>query len=242
MQSYDAENGFYQNDSLHNVFRYSLIAMTVIVFAAAYIYIKEGKNQISLPESRIIRIVSFFPVCVFTGFAVYCFAKLVLPMFERPGVADIVMMLLSIVSVLFFLSYEAKEKLGDSRALLCSAPAIVLLALVFGLYFNPKVSYINHSVVLAFATSIFLMLTTLAEANSILKRPALRRYLAYAPTAIVLSFALSIPDIIFAITNLNAPISDIYYDIIILSLGVYHLARLTAIALEKPIEEEEAKK
>ena len=180
-----------------------------------------------------------FCACVFSGFAVYTFAKFVIPAMQAPGAADIIMAIFASVSILYFLSNDASGKIGDARALLCASPALVLLALVFGLYFNTKISYVNHSVILCYAAAIFLMLASVAEANSILKRPYLRRYLAYAPTAVVLAFALSIPDIIFAIANLKAPLTDIFYDIIIFALGVYHLVKLCAIAYEKPIEEEE---
>ncbi|MBQ4151100.1 MAG: hypothetical protein IJC81_04790 [Clostridia bacterium] len=238
MQTYDIVNGFYMNASLHSVFRYTLFAFTIIVVAASYIYIKEGKNPILLPESKIIDAVSLFPACIFTGFVVYTFAKIVIPTVSRPTTAEIFMALFSAVAVLYFLSANAKHKIGDARALLCTSSALVLLILVFGLYFNPTISYINHSGVLCYAAAIFLMLATVAEANSILKRAALRRYLAFAPVAIVLAFSLSVPDIIYALSNMKAPVIDIFYDIIIFGLAVYHLARLVTIAITKPAIEE----
>ncbi len=241
MNTYDAVNGFYTNDALHLIFRYLLIALAIVVFAAAYIYIKEGKIQKPTQNEKFIGAAMLLPACVFTGFVVYTFAKFVIPTMQNPGAADIIMALFSAVSILYFFSHNASGKIGDTRALLCASPALVLLALVFGLYFNTKISYVNHSVILCYAASIFLMLATVAEANSILARPYLRRYLAYAPTAVVLSLSLSIPDIIFAIANLNAPLTDIFYDIIIFALGVYHLVNLIAIAIQKPVEEEETK-
>lgn len=241
MNTYDAANGFYTDDALHSVFRYTLIALAVVVFAAAYIYIKEGKIQKSTQNEKFIGAAMLLPACVFTGFVVYTFAKFVIPTMPTPATADIIMALFSAVSILYFFSHNASGKIGDARALLCTAPALVLLALVFGLYFNTNVSYVNHSVILCYAAAIFLMLATVAEANSILARPYLRRYLAYAPTAVVLSLSLSIPDIIFAIANLKAPLTDIFYDIIIFALGIYHLVNLIAIAIKKPVEEEETK-
>ncbi len=239
MNTYDTVNGFYTNDALHLIFRYLLIALAIIVFATAYIYIKEGKIQKTAQNEKIIGIVMLFCACIFTGYVVYTFAKFVIPTMQAPGAADTIMAIFATVSILYFLSNDAKGKIGDARALLCTSPALVLLALVFGLYFNTNISYVNHSVILCYAAAIFLMLATVAEANSILKRPYLRRYLAYAPTAVVLAFALSIPDIIFAIANLKAPLTDIFYDIIIFALGVYHLVKLCVVACEKPDEEEE---
>ncbi|MBQ6893139.1 MAG: hypothetical protein IJN48_02945 [Clostridia bacterium] len=236
MQTYDEMSGFYTNDILASILNYPLIAFAIISIVMAYIYIKEGKILFSLPQSRTAHIVSLLCACVFGGMIVYNFARLVLPVLDNPSSADLVMTLFAVMAVLYFVS--GKSKIGDARALLCSGSALVLLALVFGLYFNPEISYVNHSVVLCFAASIFLMLATVAEANAILKRPCLRRYLAYAPTAIVLSFSLSIPDIIYAVTNASAPLTDIYYDFIILAMGIYHLAKLITVALEKPIEEE----
>lgn len=238
MKTYDAINGFYTNDALHLVFRYLSIALATVVFASAYIYIKEGKIQKPAKKEKFLGAVEWFVACVFTGFVVYTFAKFVLPTMTSPGTADIIMAIFSAVSILFFFSSGASGKIGDARALLCAAPALVLLAMVFGLYFNTNISYVNHSVILCYAAAIFLMLATVAQANSILKRPHLRRYLAYAPTAVALAFSLSIPDIIFALSNLKAPLTDIFYDIIIFALGVYHLVNLFVIALEKPNEEE----
>lgn len=231
--AYDFENGFYTNDTLHMLFRYALIAFAAIAFVTAYIYIKEEKSSKLPSENRAVVFAGIFAACAFIGFIVYNFAKFVLPMFERPGAADILMCVFSAIALLYFLTYSAKAEIGDSRALLCCGPALTLLALVFGLYFNTSVSYVNHSVVLCYATSIFLMLATIAEANAFLRRPYLRRYLAYVPTAVVLSFALAVPDIIYAITHFDAPITDIYYDIIILALGVFHLVRFTSICSAK---------
>ncbi len=155
------------------------------------------------------------------------------PSFTRPGAVDIIMCLFAVVAMLYFLTFTKKAKLGDSRALLCCGSALVLLALVFGLYFNRYISYVNHSVVLAFAAAIFLMLAIMAEANAHLDRPYLRRMLAYVPSAIVLSFTLSVPDIIYSITEKGAPIADIYYDIIILALGIFQLVRFISLCTAK---------
>jgi len=238
MNTYDAANGFYTNDALHLVLRYLLIAFAIVAFAAAYIYIKEGKIQKSERSEKIVGVIHTAVACVFTGFVVYIFARFVIPTLQDPNVASVIMALFSIVAILYFLTHNSSDKLGDARAILCAAPALVLLALVFGLYFNTGVSYINHSVILCYAAAIFLMLATVAEANAVLQRPYLRRYMAYAPTAVVLSFALSIPDIISAITNTAAPLTDVFYDIIILALGIYHFANLCVIAASKPTEEE----
>ncbi len=238
MNTYDIANGFYTNDTLHSVFRYTLIAIAAITFVTAYIYIKEGKIQKPTCSAKFLSGASLVPVCVFAAFTVYTFAKFVIPTLQTPGGADIVMLIFSVVSILYFLSFNASNKIGDARAILATAPALVLLALVFGLYFNTNISYVNHSVTLCYGAAIFLMLASVAEANAVLNRPYLRRYLSYAPTAVILAFALSIPDIIFAITSFKAPITDIFYDIIILALGVYHLARLISVATQKPTEEE----
>ena len=148
------------------------------------------------------------------------------------------MAILSIVAILYFLSLNSNEKLGDFRAVLCGSVALVLLVLVFGLYFNTSVSYVNHSVSLCYAAAIFLMLATLAEANALLKRPFLHRYLAYAPTAVVLSFSLAIPDIIYAASTLKAPLTDVFYDVIILTLGIYHLISLIITSFNTPKEDQ----
>ena len=237
MATYDGAEGFYTNDTLHGIFRYVLTALAIVVFAAAYIYIKEGKIQISLPEGKVSNAFSVFAACVFGGFIVYSFGKPVIGratggLWEKPSGAELVMALFCVVAMLFFISGKS-QKLGDARALLCSGSALVLLALVFGIYFDLEISYINHSVVLCYAACIFLMLAIVAEANSYLGRPWLRRYLAFAPTAVVLSFALTIPDFIYAVLNLASPISDIYYDFIIFAMGVYHLVKLIRVSLVK---------
>ena len=237
MTTYNDAEGFYTDKTLQDVLNYMLAAFAVIVFAAAYIYIKEGKIQISLPEGRVSNAFSVFAACVFGGFIVYSFGKLVIGrakggLWEKPSGAELVMALFCVVAMLFFISGKS-QKLGDARALLCSGSALVLLALVFGIYFDLEISYINHSVVLCYAACIFLMLAIVAEANSYLGRPWLRRYLAFAPTAVVLSFALTIPDFIYAVLNLASPISDIYYDFIIFAMGVYHLVKLIRVSLVK---------
>ena len=112
--------------------------------------------------------------------------------------------------------------------------ALSLLVLVFDLYFDKTVSFANHSVKLAFAAAIFLMLTLLSEANFALRRPeAWRRYFCYAPTAILLSMTLAIPDLIAAAVHHRALVSDLYYDILIFAIGLHQAARLGAMAFAK---------
>ncbi len=232
MQTYDAANGFYTNDSLHTVLRVLLIVIAAIFFAGRYIYIKEGNFPSTLPAGRAVKYVSAFVGCVLAGFALFTFAKAVLPMFTFSGV-EAIMALFALVAMLYYFSTDKK---GDFRALLCTAAALVLLAMVFGLYFNPKFSYINHSGVLCFAAAIFLMLSFVAEANFAFGGTAYRRYLAYTPTAVVLSFTLSIPDLLFAVTNGVSAITNFYYDILFLAFGIYHLTRLVVLSLE-PVKE-----
>ncbi len=228
MQTYDAANGFYTNSSLHAILRISLIVIAAIFFAGRYIYIKEENFPKSLPAGRAVKLVSALVGCVLAGFALFTFAKAVLPMFTLPG-AEAVMALFALVAMLYFFSTDKK---GDFRSLLCTASALVLLVMVFGLYFNAKFSYVNHSGVLCFAAAIFLMLTFVAEANFAFGNTAYRRYLAYAPTAVILSFTLSVPDLLFAVTNGVSVITNFYYDILFLAFGIYHLTRLVVLSLE----------
>lgn len=233
MQTYDAENGFYTNAPLHTVLRIALIVIAAIFFVGRYIYIKEENFPSALPVNRGVTIVSAFVGCVLGGFALFTFARAVLPMLKTAPGVDLVISLFSLVALLY---YFTTDKKGDFRALLCTASALVLLALVFGLYFNAEFAYVNHSGVLAFATAIFLMLTFVAEANFALGGTAYRRYLAYAPTAVILAFTLSIPDLLFAVTTGVCAITNFYYDILFFAFGIYHLTRLAALALG-PVKE-----
>ena len=82
--------------------------------------------------------------------------------------------------------------------------------------------------------AIFLMLTLLSEANFALRRPeAWRRYFCYAPTAILLSMTLAVPDLIAAAAYRTAVISDLYYDILLFTIGLHQAARLGAVAFAK---------
>ena len=137
-------------------------------------------------------------------------------------------------SFYYFTERQYKGKNADFRALLCASVALSLLVLVFDLYFDKTVSFANHSVKLAFAAAIFLMLTLLSEANFSLRRPeAWRRYFCYAPTAILLSMTLAVPDLIAAAAYRTAVISDLYYDILIFTIGLHQAARLGAVAFAK---------
>lgn len=223
-------DGFYTNDTLHAVLGYGLAAFVVIAAACAYIYIKEEKS-FALPECGIlVKGASVLAGCALCGFIIYSFAKAVIPSFGGIGIADVAMMALSAVAMLYFFTADKK---GDFRALLCISSALVLLAMVLGLYFNSSISYINHSIVLCFAAAIFTMLAFAAEANFALGRPAYRRYLSYAPSAAALSLTVAIPDIVYFITSKTAVISNIYFDILFFAFGIYHLARLTEIAVKK---------
>lgn len=233
--AYDFVRGFYTNESLHMLMRYSLIAIAVVCFAAAYIYIKEEKNSKGLPESTLTTYAAYVGAGAFAGLLLYTFAKFLLPMLRTPSGVDILLAVIGVVAMLYFATFIYKQKIGDTRALLCSSVALALLFLVFGLYFNTSISYINHSIVLTYATAIFLMLATVAEANGLLRRPCFKRYLAFAPTAVILAFTLSIPDLIYAVTNGAAPITDIFYDIIFLSLGIFHLSRIITICKVKEL-------
>ena len=233
MQTYDAENGFYTNAPLHTALRISLLVIAAVFFAGRYIYIKEENFPSVLPAGKAIRYVSAFVGCVLGGFVLFTFAKAVLPVFDRLPGSEVVMAVFALIAMLYYFTIGKK---GDFRALLCSASALVLLAMVFGLYFNAAFSYVNHSGILCFAAAIFLMLSFVAEANFALGKTAYGRYYAYAPTAVILSFALSIPDLLFAVTGGGAAITNVYYDILFLTFGIYHLTRLAALSFA-PVKE-----
>lgn len=236
--AYSIEDGFYTNATLHTVLNTVLFGFAVLAFAAGHIYIKERNRLHPLPENPIFRVAAVFSGCAMAGFILYTFAKFVLPNFERPQFAALLMLPFALISAAYYFAGSKKETHnGDFRALLCLCPALVLLILVFGLYFDSTVSYINHSVVLCFAASIFTILAGTAEANSMLGRPCYRRYLSYAPTAVTLCFTLSIPDLLFYCTNRAVVLTDIYYDILLFAFGLYHLARLFALALQTNKEE-----
>lgn len=228
--AYDIENGFYTDAAMHSVIRYSLIALVAIIFATAYIYIKEEKCSALPAEGVLAKGASVLSGCALCGFVIYTFAKAVIPALGGIGGTDLAITVLSAIAMLYFFTI-GKE--ASFRALLCISNALVLLAIVLDLYFDRMVSYVNHSVIICFAAAIFLALAFTAEANFALKNAAYRRYLAYAPSAIVLSFTTAIPDIIYFAANRTAVLTDIYYDIIILVFGLYHLARLIEIALKK---------
>lgn len=232
--AYRVEDGFYTNDTLHMVLKCAFVILAAIAFAVGHIYIKEEKSAAPLPEGKVFKAVSMFVGCVLGGFLLYTFAKVVLPMFEMPGVLDLIMAAFAAAAMLY---YFTGDKKADFRALLCISSALMLLMMVFGLYFNESISYVNHSVVLCYAASIFMMLTVTAEANFLLGRSAYRRYLSYAPTAVALSLSLSIPDLIYSITARTTVITDMYYDILFLAFGIYHLVRLVLIAVSTEKEE-----
>ena len=230
MRGYDFANGFYTDDSLRAVLRYSLIALAAIFFACGYIYNnKEESRAPRLPQNIATTVTAYLAGAALCGFALYMLAKLAV--FRRLLLADGLICIFALIGAFYyFTERQYAVKRADFRALLCSANALALLVMIFGLYFNSSVSYVNHSVMLAFATAIFLMLALVAEANFALSRPVYRRYCSYAPTAVVLSFTLAVPDLIAAMTSGEAVITDIYYDVLILALGLHQLARLSALA------------
>lgn len=234
MRGYDFENGFYTDDSLHVILRWSLIALAAIFFVCGYIYNniynkKEETRAVRLPQNAATTVTAYLAGAALCGFAFYTLAKLAF--FQRLLLADGILCIFALIGAFYyFTERQYAKKKADFRALLCSANALALLVMIFGLYFNGSVSYVNHSVMLCFAAAIFLMLTLLAEANFVLGRPAYRRYFSYAPTAVILSFTLAVPDLVSAITNGEAVITDIYYDILILALGLHQFARLSALA------------
>ena len=232
--AYRPEDGFYTDDPLHTVLQCALVVLAALAFAVGHIYIKEEKRSDPMPDGAALKVVSMLMGCVLGGLLLYNFAKLVLPMFEAPSGADLVMSAFAAAAMLY---YFTDGKKADFRALLCIASALVLLVMVFGLYFNKSISYVNHTVVLGYAATIFMMLTIAAESNFLLGRSAYRRYLSYAPTAAALSLALSVPDLIYFATDRIVVMTDIYYDILLLAFGIYHLVRLALIAVQ-PVKEE----
>ena len=182
-----------------------------------------------VPGTKIL-VTGFLSVCVLAGAVVYSFAKAVIPALGGIDAFDLALLAFSVVAMLYYLTIGKK---APFRSLLCIASSLVLLVIVLDLYFDRTVSYTNHSVVLCFATAIFSALTFAAEANFSLGRSAYKRYLSYVSTAITLSFALSVPDIVYFAVSKTAVIADIYFDVIILAFGIYHLARLIEIALYK---------
>lgn len=228
--AFDFENGFYTNDTLHAVFAYPLAAIVILLVVASYIYIKEEKCSKLPSEGMLVKGASLIAGCALCGFIVYAFAKAVIPALGGIDGFDLASLVFSAVAMLYFFTLGKK---ASFRSLLCISSSIVLLTIVLSLYFDRGVSYVDHSVMLCFAAAIFSALTFAAEANFALDRAAYRRYLAYAPSAIMLSFTVSVPDIIYAIAEHKIILTDIYYDVILLVFGIYHLARLIEISFNK---------
>ena len=228
--AYDHVNGFYTADTLHSIFGYTLAGLVAILAVTAYIYIKEENCSVFPSEGLFVKAASVLCGCASGGFIIYVFAKAVLPVASKADAGDLATLAFCAVAMLYFFTLGKK---ASFRSILCIFNALVLLSIVLVLYFDRTVSFVNHSIVLCFAACIFSSLTFAAEANFALERKAYRRYLAYAASAVVLSLASSIPDIVYCITKGYAVLTDVYYDIIILAYGIYHLARLTEIALKK---------
>ena len=231
--AYDPQNGFYTADTLHAVFGYGLAALVAILAVAAYIYIKEENCSVFPAEGIFVKTASMLCGCVNGGYIIYVFAKAVLPAASEVKAANLATLAFCAVAMLYFFTLGKK---AHFRSILCISNALVLLSIVLTLYFDRTVSFVNHSIVLCFAACIFSSLTFAAEANFALERKAYRRYLAYSASAVVLSFATAVPDIIFRISKGYTVLTDIYFDVIILAYGIYHLSRLTEIALKKEVK------
>ena len=231
---YDYESGFYTNDTQHALFGYSLFFLALLFFVCGYIYNKkDGNRPIRLPQTVVTNVTAFIAGAALVGYVLYSVAMLAI--FNRMDIAGVFLGIFTLIgSFYYFTEKQYRGKRAAFRALLCSAVSLALLVMVFDLYFDGNVSFANHSVKLAFAAAIFLMLTMLAEANFPFERPdAWRKYYCYAPTAVLLSMTLSVPDLIAAAVYRQAVISDLYYDILIFAVGLHQAARLGAIAFAK---------
>ena len=231
---YDYENGFYTSNTQHVLLGGGLLICAALFFACGYIYNKKEENKPAvLPQTVVTSVTAFIAGAALVGYVLYSFTMFAV--FSSINIADVFLGIFALVgSFYYFTERQYKGKSADFRALLCSSVALALLVLVFDLYFDKTVSFANHSVKLAFAAAIFLMLTLLSEANFSLRRPeAWRRYFCYAPTAILLSMTLAVPDLIAAVAQHTAVISDLYYDILIFAIGLHQAARLGAVAFAK---------
>ncbi len=231
---YDYENGFYTSNVQHAVLGYGLFIFAALFFVCGYIYNKkEGSRPSKLPQTVVTDVAAFVAGAALVGYVLYSFTMFAI--FGSFRIADLFLGIFALVGAFYyFTERQYRERSADFRALLCSSVALALLVMVFGLYFDSEVSFANHSIKLAFAAAVFLMLTLLAEANFSLRRPeAWRRYFCYAPTAVLLSVTLAVPDLIAAAVYHTAVISDLYYDILILAIGLHQAARLGAMAFAK---------
>lgn len=231
---YDYENGFYTNNTQHALLGGGLLVCAALFFVCGYIYNKKEENKpAALPQTSVTNVTAFIAGAALVGYVLYSFTMFAV--FTSIDIAAVFLGIFALIgSFYYFTERQYKGKNADFRALLCASVAFSLLVLVFDLYFDKTVSFANHSVKLAFAAAIFLMLTLLSEANFSLRRPeAWRRYFCYAPTAILLSMTLAVPDLIAAAAYRTAVISDLYYDILIFTIGLHQAARLGAVAFAK---------
>lgn len=246
VNAYRVSDGFYTNDSAHLVLRIALAGFALLSFAAGWLlYNKEGKSSknadreagspfLPLPENTFTAVCSILCGLAFFGFILFFVAK---PLISGVFTADVKGLLLCLFAFFAGLYYMTNHKRaargGEFRSLLCISAALFLLVMVFGLYFDKSVSYINHTVMLAFAAGVFSMLAVTAEANFALHRSAYRRYVCYAPASVVLTVSLALPDLLFFIRTKEVLVTNLYYDILLLAIGLTHFARLTAIAFPK---------
>lgn len=232
---YDLDNGFYTDARLHAVLKYSLTALTVLCFVVGYVLYnkKEESHPFRLPQNTATDITSILAGAALIGYVLYSFA--LFAVWDRIVLADVLLGIFALIGSAYYLTErQYKDKTADFRALLCSSAALALLVLVFSLYFDSTVSFVNHSIKLSFAAVVFLMLALITEAGvSIGRIDARRNFFCYVPTAVLLSMTLTVPDLIAAAIYRQALISDLYYDILMFALGLHQMARLGAAAFAK---------
>ena len=211
---YDYESGFYTNNTQHALLGGGLLVCAALFFVCGYIYNKKEENKpAALPQTVVTNVTAFIAGAALVGYVLYSFTMFAV--FTSIDIAAVFLGVFALIgSFYYFTERQYKGKNADFRALLCASVALSLLVLVFDLYFNKTVSFANHSVKLAFAAAIFLMLTLLSE-------------------AILLSMTLAVPDLIAAAAQHTAVISDLYYDILIFAIGLHQAARLGAVAFAK---------
>lgn len=232
---YDLAGGFYTDARWHAVLKYGLAAFAVLCFVFGCIsYNKKEENcPFRLPQNTVTDIASILAGASLIGYVLYSFT--LFAVWGQLKLADVLLDIFALIGSAYYLSErQYKGKAAEFRALLCSSAALTLLVIVFSLYFDSTVSFVNHSIKLTFAAAVFLMLTLIAEAGASIGRTDVRKkFFCYAPTAVLLSMTLALPDLIAAAVYRQALIADLYYDILILALGLHQMARLGAAAFTK---------
>ena len=228
---YDNKIALYPNGAMQTAFWISLAAFALILFVAA-VLLGKGKEKYR-PDFEPMPVLFSQSLCAFSfaalAFVIILTSKSTDKLYQ---VLDSLLIVLSLISAasFFMQAYAKKESLSaDAQTFLKCFGPICTLFIAFYMYFDKSSVIHNTNKQIATVAFVFSLLFLLYSVKLYVSRVKLGIYAFWCSATVFVSVAYAVPNIVWFFMKRSPLLINVFFDILVISLGVYAACVLCSV-------------